>query len=916
MNKLYLLIFSLVFLFTPILAQQPQIDEAQVRAELKRRGLEEDVVRKKLLDRGIDIDKVDPSNPAEVIKLQAALEEVQKEIEAEAAKATEAAAQKAADTAVEKTLNQTAKTSAEEIQDAVQEGTPLKEAISEELIDQQEEIKPTTLYGQQIFRNKSIKVYRQAEDIIAPDSYVLGAGDIVSINIWGPSQETATYTINKSGFIQPSNMPRINLKGIAFGKAKQLLMKRFDQYYRFSPEEFEVTLNYSRTITVNILGEAMNYGSFTLPAINTAFNALVAAGGPTEIGSVRNIALRRNGQSKRLDIYKFMLEDPTVQYDFYLEENDIIFIPVAERIVNIKGAVKRPFRYELIKGEELKKLIEYAGGFKANAYQTNLQVKRFIDDKEKIIDVNFRDLQKTGRDFTLLPGDEIIVGIIPKPYKNFAEINGAILNKGKYEITNGMRVADLVKKGVLDEDARMDVAFLLRINPDSTITYQKISIEKALKNPQSKDNLVLQPRDILRVLSLTNYADKATISIEGAVRNPSVHAFDLEGNLRVDDAITLAGGLQDEAIDFAYIKRTDPKNRKQKEYLRIDLKNALSNPNSSDNIKLKPFDKLVVYSYKEFLDDAFVKVEGAVRKPGEFQYDKSLTLKDALTLSGGLKLEAARSRIDISRVQISGDQNTKTIVATLGVDENYNIIEGGDNFQLEPYDQIYVRSAPEFEFQQNIKITGEIKYPGTYPLTSDNEKILSLIKRAGGLTKEAFPLGATLYRPKDGVGYIVMGLDEVLKTPNSKFNYILKEGDIIHIPKQKDFVTIKGATRAAELYTDAITRSGKINVPYHIGKSAKFYINEYAAGVGEDGRRRLITVEHPNGELKKTKNFLFFKTYPKVRKGSVITVGRIPKKQKEKKKEREDIDWGRVLADSLAQATAILSLILLVQRVN
>ncbi|HHH50165.1 MAG TPA: hypothetical protein ENK52_04220, partial [Saprospiraceae bacterium] len=463
MNKLYLLIFSLVFLFTPILAQQPQIDEAQVRAELKRRGLEEDVVKKKLLERGIDIDKVNPSNPAEVIKLQAALEEVEREIELEKQKAalkiTQDSVRQNARNEVQKELKEINKDIAKKVEKSVEEGTPIEEAISEELIDQQEETKPTTLYGQQIFRNKSLKVYRQAEDIIAPDSYILGAGDVVSINIWGPSQETATYTINKSGFIQPSNMPRINLKGISFGKAKQLLMKRFDQYYRFRPEEFEATLNYSRTITVNILGEAMNYGSFTLPAINTAFNALVAAGGPTDIGSVRNIALRRNGQSKRLDIYQFMLEDPTVQYDFYLEENDIIFIPTADRIINIKGAVKRPFRYELIKGEELKKLIQYAGGFKANAYQTNLQVKRFIDDKEKIIDVNFRDLQKTGRDFTLLPGDEIIVGTIPKPYKNFAEINGAIQNEGKYEITNGMRIVDLVKKGVLDDDARVDVAF-------------------------------------------------------------------------------------------------------------------------------------------------------------------------------------------------------------------------------------------------------------------------------------------------------------------------------------------------------------------------------------------------------------------------------------------------------------------------
>lgn len=1022
MKRLIGVLLLLVCFLTTITAQP--ITESQAREELDKLGLEEDEVKERLLARGIDIDNINPDNPAEVLAIESALQEVIAELQAEKAAAGDANTggstppSSAPSTTTEfpaDTIPPTPpvvkiqKDKTQETIDAIKEADQEAEVI-EELVDAQNILPPSEIFGQHIFRNKGIKLYRQSEDIKPPASYVLGVGDIIAVSIWGQSQEGGVYEINKAGYIKPTSLPRIYLKGISFGKAKELLMQRFSQYYSFRPEEFELTINYSRTITINISGEAANYGSFTIPAINTAFNALVAAGGPTDIGSVRNIRLIRSGeQARTVDVYKFLL-NPSVSANFYLQENDFIHIPVAERLVGISGAINRSFRYELTQGENLNALIDFAGGFRNDAYLGNLQIKRIINDEQIIIDVDYNELKKQGTDFQLLPGDNVTVKTLSRPYERYTQIEGAVELPGKYAYTEGMRISDLIQKGQLREGARKDIAFMQRYNVDGTARYVRINIEEILNNLTSPANVVLQPKDKIIVYSELQFTQQATFSISGAVRDPVKLPYDSGKEIRVGDALILAGGTLPQVAQYGYIKRTNPLNRKEKSYIRVDIQEVLRNPNSAQNIVFEPFDQLTVYSEESFFDGTTVSISGAVREAGEYEYDNGLrvsdllyfskglnpeatsfaylarrdpstnlqtdyirldlnaiaidpqsaanitlepfdaitvfskttytdetsikvdgavrnpsefpyaevfTLKDALTLAGGLKLEASKSRIDVFRIEIIDNKATQTIAATMEVDENLNPRSGGA-FQLEPFDLIVVRKVPEFEFQKTVSIEGEVKYPGPYSLIADNERLLDVIQRAGGLTLEAFPEGATLYRPDGGVGYIIVDLEKVLTNKKDRTNFILRKGDVIQIPKQKDLVTIKGATRAIELYPDKVLEGGKINVAYRKGKSAKWYVDKYAAGVGENGKRKLITVEHANGEIERTKNFLFFRNYPSVREGSVVTVGTKPPKPKKEKEEgeKEKVNWGKTIADSLAQATAVLSLILLVQQVS
>lgn len=907
-----LLIFSQVITY----AQTPAISPAQAQAELDKRGISEEEVRTRMREKGFDLDNVDPTNTEEVAKVQKALEETIAELEAEKADEEQTAISPTSDPS--SMQNSQATEAIESIEEAVEEGESIENALAEEFAETvQSKLPPAKIWGQQLFRDKSLKLFTRSLDATPPNTYVLGAGDRINISIWGASQANLNLEIKQDGYIYPTRMARIYLKGLNFEQAKMLLRNRFAQYYRFQAEEFQADISFVRTISVNIWGEANLYGSFNIPATNTAFNALVAVGGPSKIGSVRNIELRRGRTVKKIDIYEFM-NDPTVQYDLFLQNNDIIYIPIAERLIQIGGGVKRPFIYELSQGENLAQLIDFAGGLTVDAYQKEIQVKRIIEDEETIIDVPMKSLFDGGGDFTLLNGDVVTIRRIPKPYENFVEIVGAVELPGKYALDNKMRITDLLEKGILEEEARKDFAYLYRRNDDGTSNVDRIDLAAILQDESSSSNIVLAPEDRLITFKQSKFTDNLRVSIRGAVREPAEFPYDPKQNLKVEDLIFLAGGLLPNATNFAYIKRRRSDNSKDIEYISVNLLEAVDNPlDATKNLILQPFDEITILTKEIYTDEFTVTIGGSVRNPGEFTYGESMSMKDLLTLAGGLKFGASSSKIDVFRLQVRDDQPTQTIVAQIAVDENLEVISGKD-FKIEPLDKIYVRNVPNFEKQKFIQINGEVSYPGVYALTSSNERIMDVLSRAGGLTVEAFPEGAYLMRYTDQPGQTILNLDKILKNPKSRFNLILKEGDIITIPKVLELVTIElDGTLAAELYPNKMLEGGRINVPYFSGKKAGWYINEYAAGIDRKkrARKRLITVEHPNKRLEKYHGILSLGT-PKVNSGSIISIGTKPKKEKEKKKDKEPVNWDRVLTQVLTVTSAFSSLIVAFSFIN
>jgi len=754
----------LVCFLTPVVAQQIPTKlptEEEARAELAKRGLDEQVVREALLAEGIDLDNLENATPEQIVKAQQIIARLEEEA-ASTAPSTQATESAAQDTIPE-----------EEIDNIPRDLTDLElDSLIE--LDQDsvllDSIRQTLIYGHDIFKTGDVRVFKQSTEVNAPGSYILASGDEITISIFGDSQVEDKYEVRADGYIRIlGGRQRLLMRGSSLEQAKKKIERAYSDYYRFRSGEFEVTLNQSRTVNVGIYGEVENPGTVTLSALNSAFNALVSIKGPTEIGSVRKIKLIKNkdGDVKEFDVYKYLI-DPKSSDNLFLEDNDIISVPVQGNIITILGEVKRPMRYELLDNEGLNALLKYCGGLTNKAYKKTFRVKRYEDDVKKVSDIPYLDLIRSNKDFKLMDGDEIYVDEVQEDPRNFVSVVGEVINEGEFEKIEGMRLFDLLVLARLKPESRTDIAYLIRSNADGTKSYEIVNLDAVRSDKNSTANILIEDRDELIIWSKDRFADAMFVTVEGAVREEGQIPFDRSGNLRVSDLLVFGGGLRRDADNIAILQRSDPLIPNEMQYITIRLDEIVSNANSDQNVTLEPFDKLYIVSKNVFEEQTFIRVGGAVNSPGEFVYGKDMTIEDALSLANGFQLAAATNNIEVSRIVIRDNEPTNTIIANLSIDRNFNVIDGDDS---NLFDNLFVRYVPEFELQQNVRVVGEVVYPGPYSIINDNESISSILKRAHGLTQEAFTAGATLYRSQDSLGYIVMRLDEVLKDESSIYNY-------------------------------------------------------------------------------------------------------------------------------------------------
>ncbi len=868
------------------------ISKADVTRELQKRGITESEFNQILAENNLNIDSVEYYSPQKINQFQSIILELERD-----------------------KLVTTNDTIPPEIIDETIE--PLEELDVEidsvEIQNELEEEIEYERYGRMILQGGAISSSTDPYKIKAPPNYILGVGDELAISVWGASKVDDLHEINNDGFIKILNgSVRVFLKGLTIAKAKEKLRDAYSKFYKFNSGEFDVTLSYARTVQVKVYGEVETPGIQSVPAVNHVFSIVAEAGGVTKIGTVREIEIiRSDGTRNSADLYKY-INNPSSENEIYLQDNDVIFVSPVKSLIEIEGGINRPYKYELIPSETIEDLINFAGGFDINAQSNILKVTRNSLDSKKIIDVNW----PAEKQFKLENGDLVRVNSIERNLENYVFVSGAVSQEGYYELTERLKVSDLIKKSGIKEEARLDVAFIKRVGLDSSISYVPINLKQVLSNPGSSENIYLKNQDELTVWYLNRFADNSSFVIDGAIRESGAFEFGAIDNLKITDAIMLGGGLRRDASSVLIIHRQDPLNDKLKRYYTVnDLENLIENPSSEKNIFVEPFDSIFIYSQNEFLEDAFVTIRGAVNNPGQFQFGLDMKIEDIFTLAGGFKISAATDRIEISRVIITNNKPTTVVVSNLEMDRDFNIIQGESDFTLEPNDVITVRYVPEFEVQKTVYVLGEVKYPGPYTILDDNEKISNILRRTGNLTSEAFPAGATLNRKDENLGAVVIKLDEIFEDENSEFNFVVKDGDRIVIPKQQEFVTIEGATRAKTMLSDdAINLNNRIHVPFQSNKRAMFYIDEYAGGLGENADRKSIFVEYPNGEIKKSKAFLFFINTPKIRKGSTI---KVRKKVSEAEEDKEiTTDWSKVLQDTVSQAVTVITLILAIQSLN
>lgn len=779
-----------------------------------------------------------------------------------------------------------------------------KEADEASLVAQKaalQQKKGSDIYGHDLFTDQTLAVFRTTEGAKAPDHYILGAGDQLRITIFGNSQDDLSLEINPQGYVQPSGMSQIYLQGIRLGDARRLLFQRLSGAYRFRSDQFSLTLQTARTLQVSVFGETALTGTFTLSALNSAFNALAAAGGPEEQGSVRKIQIIRGKERKLLDVYRFM-KDPAVQSDFDLQHNDVLFVPMAEQVVRLDGAVRRPMRYELIAGEGLKQLIELAGGLRYNTYVEYVQIERSQADSVVLLEYRLQDILDGKQNPALRDGDVVRIRESSRPLESYAEVVGAVFYPGRYDLTPQMTLNSALMRAQTTPESRLEFFMVERRRRDGTTELLRVAEEEAKQ-------FKLQARDLIRVFDKATYTDTYELAVQGSVRRPFNRPFELGDMISLKDALQLAGGTEPTAHPEAVVRRRDPTNPKLEEYLTIDL-------NQPGDFKLKAGDQLTVYDRMTYTRTAGLTITGAVRNTRTLNYTPELSLSDLILMAGGFTESADPGRIDLFRLEYGTGEGSRYKRMSLQVDSQYREVGSSLPFQLAPFDQIHVRKLPLFDLNRSVRVEGQIMYPGEYPLKEYRMHLSELISEAGGLNKLAERNYAVLFRSHNQIKQVGINLKKCLKySGNRRYDPVLVEGDEVKILTFSNTVGIRlKATQQEEMFAEVLGQEKAYEVSDFVfqGKHrARWYVRKLAGGFAKKADKASLTVRYPDGSMRGTNNYLIFKRTPPVRPGSVVA---LEYKREKPKEEKKDVDVDLVFARTLQALTSLTTVLLLLTR--
>ena len=893
MKKILLAALLLVALPCIAIAQTPSM-MAAARTELQKRGLDENEVRARLLQEGIDVDNIPPT---EYANYQGRVVSILNKMQAEKAAAQQSASSSEA--------SADANTQAPDEIPQTTVGEAAAEVALERTL-QENNISPTEgngIYGHSLFTGKGLDVFRTTDGAQAPETYVLGEGDEVHISIFGSSQTEMHQRIGADGSIQPAGASKIFLKGMTLAQGREAIRNKLSQHFSFRPDQIAVTISTARTVSVSIYGEVGVQGGFTMSALNTVFNALAGAGGPTAIGSVRNIQLSRGGKTVKLDLYKYMT-NPTVGQNYDIQNGDVIFVPVAQKVVSIEGAVRRPMRYEMVDGETLADLIGYAGGLTADAYPDYVQVERYDGGAKKYLEYNLKDVMGGKTKVTLEAGDVVRLRTGNEPLDQYVSVSGDVYYAGSYDLAKNGSLRSLLDNAKPRYTARTEYVYVERTRPDETVEVLTVPFPGVNGNP----DFTLQPRDAVRVLNQASFRDVASISVSGQVRNPFTRDFSLNDRMTVAQAIEYADGLKPSVFPVAYIFRRDLTNADKMEYIRINL-------DTDGETLLQPGDRLNIYDNTTFTNIGEVRVSGAVKQPFGTAYDPSLNISDLLSMAGGFTVGAAYDRVEVFRLSISSKEEAKMELITLHVDENYQPVD--TVFQLQPFDHIVVRMTPNFSKGRTVEVNGRVRYPGVYVLEDNKTQLWEIIQMAGGLLDDADPYARLMRTEGRNRGNIGLDLRKV-KRHKGKLNAdpILMEGDVINIVRRENTVVIRElGTRMAQ-YVPADYKSTESTFIYHGHHTAAWYVKHYAGGFDKMADRNSVTVTYPNAQSDGTKWYLFFRHTPFVEPGAVITMRMSQEKIEKEAKPKEKIDWGAEARNTLSALTSVVSILAILDRLK
>jgi len=557
-------------------------------------------------------------------------------------------------------------------------------------------------YGYDLFAG-SPTTFAPVTEIPIPNNYTLGPGDVLRVQLWGKENQQLELPISRDGTISfPQSGPQV-VAGLSFDEARQQIKKRVSEQY--IGVQASVTLGELRSMRVFVLGEARNAGSYTVSSLSTITNALYVSGGIQRTGSLRRIQHKRDGELiGELDLYDLLLKGDTSD-DNRLQPGDVIFIPSVGDRVGIDGEVYRPALYELKNKTNLQELVKLAGGLTPQAYPQLIRIERNNDDFLRIIAEANLTTPK-GKQAVVKPGDRIDVASISDITGQYVEVKGAATRPGRFAWVPGMRVSSVIKSldSALLPEADKRYAAIVRTDPATDrVSVVNLRLREALNNPGGKNDITLQEKDQLLI-----FVDEGKVSAKSRDQNDSQGK---EGSRQNSEE------PESEETDYSRFSRES---------------------------LFAPVLARLKSQAKPGAPQQTIQVTGPVRYPGEYPLPASKQVADAIYVAGGLKDSASLYTAELARFGVNEEGTGQTSILDLNLQA---VMKGQASVSLKSRDRLLIKSIPEFAQSKTIELNGEVRYPGQYTVRN-GETLRDVIKRAGGLTDNAFPEGAVFTREK------------------------------------------------------------------------------------------------------------------------------------------------------------------------
>ncbi|WP_288279447.1 SLBB domain-containing protein [uncultured Prevotella sp.] len=610
------------------------------------------------------------------------------------------------------------------------------------------------IFGHDVFNNKNL-TFESSMNLATPQNYVLGPGDEVNVDIWGASQESVTESVSPDGTITIEGIGVVKLGGLSVSQAKAKLKRVLGPRYQGS--NIDLTLGQTRTITIGVMGEVKVPGTYTMSAFATVYNALYMAGGPNEIGTLRNVKVYRKGKLlSNVDVYDFLLNGK-LSGDVRLQDNDVITVSPYEALVNITGKVKRPMFYEMKENESAATLLRYAGGFTGDAYTKAIRVNRKAGASYSVFSIGEFDMNS----FKLMDEDSVSVDSTLNRYQNMVEIRGAVFRPGMYQVggeINSVKALVEAAAGVTEE-AISQHAVMHRTKADRSLEMLSLDIRGILEG--TVPDVPLRNEDVIYVASRQERNEKKTVTINGEVAYPGVYRY--AENETLEDLIIQAGGPT-EAASLA----------------KVDVARRITNPNSTEagdqiaqnfsfklnpdftiseqpDFTLQPFDEVYVRRSPDYNEQQNVTIEGEVQFSGNYALSsKGQRLSEVIKMAGGLTNQAYAEGTKLLRQMTSEERDMmETMLRTaqrnsgndsidvkklmtnttypVGIELDKALKNPGtdDDPILREGDRIVV---PRYD--GTVKINGEVLFPNTVYF-KEGKSTDYYINLAGGTTSTA-----------------------------------------------------------------------------------------------------------------------------------------------------------------------------------